>query len=61
MRNEHYKVKTFRLSEETYLNLKKRKPKDLSWNLYFMRLLSFSKNKHIQPEEHTGESKGVLS
>ena len=39
MRNIHYKGRSFRLSDEVYKLLKKKKPKELSWNLYFKKLL----------------------
>lgn len=41
----HYKVKTFRLSEKVYAILKEEKPKELSWNLYFKKLLEKDKRK----------------
>ncbi len=45
MRNIHYKVKTFRIAEKVYAMLKKEKPKDKTWNLYFKKLLEKDKRK----------------
>jgi hypothetical protein len=40
MRNEHYKIKTIRMSEKTYKQLReKRKKTGLSWNLFLLELL----------------------
>ena len=39
MRDSYYKVKTFRISEKVLKKMKKEKPKDLSWNLYFKKLI----------------------
>lgn len=40
MRNEHYKIKTIRMSEKTWKSLKdKRKKSGLSWNLFMVKLL----------------------
>ena len=45
MRNIHYKVRSFRLSDKIHNLLKKKRPKDLSWNLYFKKLLEKDKRK----------------
>lgn len=42
-KNIHYKVKTFRLAEETVEVMRRRKPAGLSWNLYFLKLLNPNK------------------
>lgn len=40
MRNKHYKVYQFRLSDELIKTLKQKKNKDkLSWNLFFKKLI----------------------
>jgi len=46
MRDKHYKTKSFKISEEVYLKLKKDKEeKDISWNLFFKELVE---NKSIK-------------
>ena len=40
MRDLEYKIKTIRMSEETWENLKKKRKKSkLSWNLFLVELL----------------------
>lgn len=39
MRNIHYKVRSFRLAEKVYAMFKKKKPKELSWNLFFKKII----------------------
>ena len=44
MRNLEYKIKTIRMSEETWENLKnKRKKSKLSWNLFLVKLMKEEK------------------
>lgn len=46
MRDLEYKIKTIRMSEETWKRLReKRKKSKLSWNLYLVNLLEMSKDK----------------
>jgi hypothetical protein len=50
MRDMHYKSCCYRLAEEIKGNLKKERPKDLSWNMFFNELLKLwvkeKKNKN---------------
>ena len=39
MRDKHYDTKSFRLSKKVFEKLKKEKPKELSWNLFFKKLI----------------------
>lgn len=44
-RNSHYKVRPFRISDEILKQLRNSKPSNLSWNLYFKKLLAESINQ----------------
>lgn len=47
MRDKHYKVKTYRLSEEVHKALTKLKSPSQSWNQFFKELLDKSNKKEI--------------
>jgi len=40
-----YPIKTFRISEEVYKELKVGKKENESWNIYFKRLLKYNNKK----------------
>lgn len=48
MKDIQYKIKCFRINEETYKQLKEmKKNKNLSWNLLFLRFIKYEQNMQV--------------